>query len=77
MEPGDTRTLDELLPRLRSGGVRSVSANGVLGDPTGAGAEEGRQLLAAAAADLAATVDRLRSGSAMNVSIETGSGVYE
>jgi len=75
--PGDTRTLDELLPLLQSGGVRSVSATGVLGDPAGAGAEEGRELLRAAAADLAATVDRLRSGSTGNVWIETGSGVCQ
>ena len=34
-----------LLPRLRTDGVAAVSANGVLGDPTGASAAEGRQLL--------------------------------
>lgn len=61
--PGDGRGLDELLPLLRSGGVRSVSANGVLGDPTGATAGEGRALLAAAAADLGAAVAARRSGS--------------
>jgi mycofactocin precursor peptide peptidase len=44
-EPGDRRPLDQLLPLLRAGGVRSVSANGVLGDPSGASAEEGRRLL--------------------------------
>ena len=32
-EPGDRRPLGALLPQLRSHGVRSVSANGVLGDP--------------------------------------------
>ena len=31
---------------IRLGGVRAVSANGVLGDPTGATAAEGEQLLA-------------------------------
>jgi mycofactocin system creatininase family protein len=51
-EAGDRRSLAELLPRLQHGGVRSVSANGVLGDPTGAHAAEGRQLLAAAVAEL-------------------------
>ncbi len=60
--PGDTRPLHELLPLLEAGGVRSVSPNGVLGDPTGAGAEEGRRLLREAAADLARTAARLRSG---------------
>lgn len=43
--PGDIRALVELLPELRAGGVRAVSPNGVLGDPTGAGPEEGEALL--------------------------------
>ena len=40
-EPGCTEPLESLLPRLRAEGVRPVSANGVLGDPTGASADEG------------------------------------
>jgi mycofactocin precursor peptide peptidase len=52
-EPGNTAELAELLPALRAGGVAAVSANGVLGDPAGAAAEEGERLLA----DMA---DRLR-----------------
>lgn len=44
-EAGSDRSLPELLPALRSGGVRSVSANGVLGDPAGASAGEGEELL--------------------------------
>lgn len=55
-QPGDRRTLDELLPELRSGGVRSVSPNGVLGDPSGATASEGWMLLRRAADDLARSV---------------------
>ncbi|SNY79556.1 creatinine amidohydrolase [Nocardia amikacinitolerans] len=51
-ETGDTRSLAELLPLLRAGGVRAVSPNGVLGDPTGAHAEEGRALLAQLTDDL-------------------------
>ena len=58
--PGDIRPIDELLTLLRSGGVRSVSANGILGDPTGASADEGRALLDAAAADLVDAVARFR-----------------
>jgi len=46
-EPGDRRALRELLPAMMTGGVAAVSANGVLGDPTGATAEEGRVVLAA------------------------------
>ena len=57
-EPGDSRPLAEIMPLLREGGVRAVSANGVLGDPTGATAHEGRELLDALAADLRAAVDR-------------------
>ncbi|WP_433621417.1 mycofactocin biosynthesis peptidyl-dipeptidase MftE [Nocardia sp. CA-120079] len=49
---GDTRPLAELLPLLRTGGVRAVSANGVLGDPTGANADEGTALLTQLTTDL-------------------------
>ncbi|WP_433678432.1 mycofactocin biosynthesis peptidyl-dipeptidase MftE [Nocardia sp. CA-119907] len=49
---GDTRPLPEILPLLRTGGVRAVSANGVLGDPAGASAEEGAALLDQLTADL-------------------------
>ncbi len=38
-------------------GVQSISHNGVLGDPTGANAEEGRSLLASLTRSLAAAVD--------------------
>jgi mycofactocin precursor peptide peptidase len=44
-EPGEAAPLSELIDRLRRDGVRSVSPNGVLGDPRGATAREGRQLL--------------------------------
>ena len=63
-EPGDPRPLAELLPQLRAGGVRSVSPNGVLGDPTSATREEGVRLLAAAADDLIRFVDGSRAGEA-------------
>jgi creatinine amidohydrolase len=55
-EPGNVTPLAELMPHLREEGVRAVSPNGILGDPRGASAEEGRALLAAARADLAAFV---------------------
>jgi mycofactocin system creatininase family protein len=42
---GDTRPLAVLLPELMAHGVRSVSPSGVLGDPTGASAEEGSRML--------------------------------
>jgi len=55
-DPGNIAPLAELMPRLRAEGVRAVSANGVLGDPADASADEGRALLAAARAGLAAFV---------------------
>jgi creatinine amidohydrolase len=56
-EPGATAPLGELLPRLIADGVREVSANGVLGDPAGASAEEGRSMLAGAVEQLTGLVD--------------------
>ncbi|MBJ8348018.1 mycofactocin biosynthesis peptidyl-dipeptidase MftE [Antrihabitans sp. YC2-6] len=41
---GNTDPIGELLPRLRSEGVRALSANGILGDPAGASAAEGEQM---------------------------------
>ena len=43
--PGNVIAIAELLDELRTRGVGAVSANGVLGDPTGATASEGQQLL--------------------------------
>jgi len=49
--------LAQLMPALRAGGVAAISPSGVLGDPSGASAAEGRALLdswgAALVADLA------------------------
>jgi mycofactocin precursor peptide peptidase len=53
---GETTPITELLPRLRAEGVRAVSPTGVLGDPAGASAEEGAELLAGLAGRLAAAV---------------------
>jgi mycofactocin precursor peptide peptidase len=61
-EPGETRPITELIGRLRNEGVRSVSPNGVLGDPAGATAAEGRRLIEHATADCVATLDALLSG---------------
>jgi len=43
-EPGNTDALVTLIDQLRRSGVRSVSSNGVLGDPSGANAHEGRTM---------------------------------
>lgn len=44
--PGRTEPVADLMDDLRSRGVRAVSPNGVLGDPTGATAEDGERMLA-------------------------------
>jgi creatinine amidohydrolase len=54
LEAGNTEPLGALWPRLRAGGVRAVSVNGVLGDPRPADAERGRRLLRRLVADLTA-----------------------
>jgi mycofactocin precursor peptide peptidase len=55
---GNTAPLGDLLPAMRAGGVAAVSANGVLGDPSGASPDEGERLLAAMAAELVAALAR-------------------
>lgn len=57
-EAGNTSPVADLLPAMRSGGVASVSPNGVLGDPTGASADEGRRLLASLVESAIATYRR-------------------
>lgn len=54
---GNAEPIERLLSDLRERGVRAVSPNGVLGDPGGASAGEGCELLAAATRDLVATVE--------------------
>ena len=56
MAAGVTTPLAELMPALRAGGLVAVTPNGVLGDPTGATATEGRALLASMIDDLDALV---------------------
>jgi creatinine amidohydrolase len=51
-EAGSIKPMSEISAQLRSGGVRSVSANGVLGDPTTATSEHGNNLLAQLTRDL-------------------------
>lgn len=57
--PGQTRPLAEIMPVMRARGVRAVSPNGVLGDPSGATAAEGERLLGLLVADLNAALDEL------------------
>jgi creatinine amidohydrolase len=60
-EPGEIRPLAEVLPALRRGGVRAVSPNGVLGNPSGASAADGAALLDRLVEDLCACVEEWRS----------------
>lgn len=53
-EAGSTASLGEIMDELRAGGVAAVSPNGVLGDPAGASATEGQDLLSSLITDLAA-----------------------
>jgi len=55
-EAGNTAPLRAIIDDLRASGVASVSPNGILGDPTGANAEEGNELLASLCADLAKSI---------------------
>jgi creatinine amidohydrolase len=54
LECGTTAPLSDLLPDLRVGGVRSVSTNGILGDPRAANAADGMVLFDSLAAQLLA-----------------------
>ena len=51
-EVGSTKPIGEISTQLRSGGVRAVSANGVLGDPTTATSQQGHNLLSQLTHDL-------------------------
>lgn len=57
-QPGLTAPLAEVIADLRKGGVRAVAANGVLGDPMRATAEEGFRLLDYLSGQLGRAVDR-------------------
>jgi creatinine amidohydrolase len=59
MEPGEAAPVHGLMDRLRREGVRSVSPNGVLGDPVGATAKEGERLLAELVAGCTRALDAL------------------
>ncbi|MFB9646873.1 mycofactocin biosynthesis peptidyl-dipeptidase MftE [Microbacterium terregens] len=63
-EPGATASIPELLPRLREAGVHGVSANGVLGDPRGATAEEGAAILDRMIGEVTASIREAGSAAA-------------
>ncbi len=57
MEVGRTEPVTDLIDDLREHGVKAVSPNGVLGDPTTASATHGRAILTRLTVDLVAAVD--------------------
>jgi mycofactocin system creatininase family protein len=59
IEEGVTQSISELLETLQRDGVKAVSANGVLGDPTTATAAHGNELFLTLVADLAFTIDKV------------------
>lgn len=60
-EPGVVAPLREIAGRLHRDGVRAVSPNGVLGDPSGASASEGRRIFDALVDDLTTAIARWRA----------------
>ena len=56
-EAGRTEPLPQLIGQLRTDGVIGLSPNGVLGDPSGANAAEGEELLAALVNDVCTRFD--------------------
>ena len=54
---GATEPIAELIPHLRAEGVRAVSRNGVLGDPTGADAQHGEAIFGRLVDDLVGAYD--------------------
>ncbi|WP_447002599.1 mycofactocin biosynthesis peptidyl-dipeptidase MftE [Saccharothrix isguenensis] len=58
LEPGDVRPLPELIGVLREHGLRPVTRNGVLGDPTSASAQDGHRILDGWTRSLVAGADR-------------------
>jgi mycofactocin system creatininase family protein len=61
-QAGERRPVSQIMPVLRERGVRAVSGNGVLGDPSGASAAEGEVLLGHLIHGLNETVDRVLAG---------------
>lgn len=56
---GNLSPTQDLMQQLRKGGVRTVSPNGVLGDPTGASADQGQNWIDALTAKALAAHDTL------------------
>ena len=75
LEPGCTDPVAELMPRLRSEGVRAVSPNGILGDPTTASRELGRRLLAAVVDRLVAELGDIDVGAHGRLQVTEGHAV--
>lgn len=58
VQPGIIDPISEILPRLRTQGVRAVSRSGILGDPTTATAGAGARMLARVVTNVVAAVEQ-------------------
>jgi creatinine amidohydrolase len=58
---GNTEVASEIMDEMRTGGVRAVSPNGVLGDATQATRERGQEIFAKYCLSLRETFDDLAS----------------
>jgi creatinine amidohydrolase len=58
---GNTSAAGDIMDEMRRGGVRSVSDNGILGDPTRATPDDGREIFAKYCASLRAMYDAIVS----------------
>ena len=60
-EGGNTSALSEIMDEIRIGGIRTVSENGILGDPRGSTPEEGERIISTLTSDLQSFVAAKRS----------------
>lgn len=74
LAPGCTDPVADLMPRLRAEGVRAVSPNGVLGDPTTASRELGQRLLTAMVDRLVAELADIDVGEHGRLRLAEGTG---
>jgi creatinine amidohydrolase len=59
-DAGNTAPLRDVMTDIREGGIRAVSANGILGNPRTATRDEGERIVAALVDDLRRFVDACR-----------------
>lgn len=76
IESGDLRPLVDIATDLRLSGVKAVSSNGVLGDPTAATLDEGIRLLDTLTDDLVSSVEHVVTADRYNTANQDTSGKH-